>query len=424
MKLPPDVPDEPTPGVRVPGDKSIAHRSLMLAALAVGRSRLRNVPAGLDVRSTQRVLRALGVTIVGEGTTLVVEGRGGTFDAPGEPIDCGNSGTTIRLMCGVLATRDIEVTLDGDASLRRRPMRRVADPLAAFGARLTLSPEGTAPLTIAGNGHAPGAQVLVAVPSAQVKSALLLAGLGAHGRTRLTGALTTRDHTERLLRAFGVPVAHEDEALEIDGPATLRATDVTVPGDFSSAAFLLAAAAAVPGAFVAVDDVGLNPTRTAFLDVLQRFGAEVHVMRTHPGAEPRGRVAVRGAALQAVEIEPWEVPGLIDELPLVGVLGAFAQGTTIVRGASELRVKESDRIETFAAAARALGIEVETATDGFSVRGPAKLHGGTIVTGGDHRIAMAFSVAGRAANVKVTLDDPDCIAVSFPGFAGALAAVA
>jgi 3-phosphoshikimate 1-carboxyvinyltransferase len=327
-------------------------------------------------------------------------------------------------MSGLLATRPLTVTLDGDASLRRRPMRRVADPLAAFGARLTLSPGGTAPLTIAGNGSAAAVELVVAVPSAQVKSAMLLAGLGARGRTRLRGELATRDHTERLLRAFGVRCEYEGEALVVDGPAALHPIDFTVPGDISSAAFLLAAAAAVPGAQVAIDDVGLNPTRTAFLEVLRRFGAEVSVTQTDAGAEPRGRIVVRGAPLHAIAIDPWEVPGLIDELPLIGVLGAFADGTTRVRGAAELRIKESDRIETFAAAARALGVEVTTAPDGFSVRGPARLHAGTIETAGDHRIAMAFAVAGRAAGVPVALDDPDCVAVSFPGFASALEAVA
>jgi len=420
-----DSPDAPrADAVRVPGDKSIAHRVLMLAALARGRSRLHNVPSGLDVLSTQRVLRSLGVSIAAEGDALVVEGRAGAFVAPGGAIDCGNSGTTIRLMSGLLATRPLTVTLDGDASLRRRPMRRVADPLAAFGARLTLSPGGTAPLTIAGNGTAPAVELIVAVPSAQVKSALLLAGVNARGRTRLRGELATRDHTERLLRAFGVRCEYEGEALVVDGPASLHAIDFTVPGDISSAAFLLAAAAAVPGAQVTIEEVGLNPTRTAFLEVLQRFGAEVSVTQTDAGAEPRGRVTVRGARLHAIAIEPFEVPGLIDELPLIGVLGAFAHGLTRVRGAAELRVKESDRIETFAAAARALGVEVTTAPDGFAVRGPARLHAGSIETAGDHRIAMAFAVAGRAAGVPVALDDPDCVAVSFPGFAGALEAVA
>jgi 3-phosphoshikimate 1-carboxyvinyltransferase len=275
-----------------------------------------------------------------------------------------------------------------------------------------------------GNGDAPGAQVEVVVPSAQVKSALLLAALGAHGRTRLTGQLATRDHTERLFRAYGVTCEKDGGALVVDGPQTPRAIDVDVPGDVSSAAFLLAAAAAVPGARAVVEDVGLNPTRIAFFDVLRRFGADVDVSVTSFAPEPRGRVAVRGASLRAIVVEPDEVPGLIDELPLVGVLGAFARGTTVVTGASELRVKESDRIETFARAARAIGAEVETFEDGFAVRGPARFHGGTIVTAGDHRIAMAFAVAARAAGVTVRLDDPDCVAVSFPGFADALEGVA
>lgn len=410
--------------LRVPGDKSIAHRVLMLAALARGTSRLRGLPAGLDVRSTRRALEALGVAMRDEDDTVVVEGCGGAFAAPAGPVDCGNSGTTMRLLAGILATRPLRVTLDGDASLRARPMRRVSEPLAGFGARFELAPGGTAPFAVVGNPAAPGIEAEVTIASAQIKSALLFAALGAHGRTTLRGALATRDHTERLFGTFGVRCASADGALVVEGPAVPRACEVEVPGDFSSAAFLLAAAAAVPGASATVAGVGLNPTRTAFLDVLRRFGAEVEVTPDGAHEEPRGRVRVRGTALRAVTVEPDEVPGLIDELPLVGVLGLFARGTTVVRGAAELRVKESDRIETFAAAARALGGEVETAPDGFAVRGPARLHGGSVATAGDHRIAMAFSVAARAAGVALALDDPDCVAVSFPEFARALAGVA
>jgi 3-phosphoshikimate 1-carboxyvinyltransferase len=413
------------PPITVPGDKSIAHRALILAALAHGTSRLRNVPAGLDVRSTQRALRALGVVLSDVDGTLVVHGSGGVLIAPDEPIDCGNSGTTIRLLAGVLATRRLTLTLDGDHSLRARPMRRIATPLETFGARIVLSPGGTAPFVVHGDGDAQGTDVEIVVPSAQVKSAVLFAALAAHGRTRVTGLLATRDHTERLFEAFGIACAADaDGALIVEGPQTPRAVDLSVPGDVSSAAFLLAAAAAVPGAYVEIDDVGLNPTRTAFFDVLRRFGAEVTVHVSGGGPEPMGRVTVRGAALRAIVVEPSEVPGLIDELPLIGVLGAFAHGTTVVTGAAELRVKESDRIETFARAARAIGVEVETYEDGFSVRGPARFRDGAIVTGGDHRIAMAFAVAGRAAEIAVQLDDPDCAAVSFPNFAAALDRVA
>ncbi|HEX3551184.1 MAG TPA: 3-phosphoshikimate 1-carboxyvinyltransferase [Candidatus Elarobacter sp.] len=404
----------------VPGDKSIAHRALIFAALARGTSHLRNVPAGLDVRSTQRALRALGVAIDANGGDVTVIGSRGALVAPAGAIDCGNSGTTIRLLAGVLATRALAVTLDGDGSLRARPMRRIASPLEAFGTRFELAPGGTAPVVVHGNGDAPGADVEIVVPSAQVKSAVLLAALGAHGRTRVRGMLATRDHTERLFRTFGVRCERDGDTLVLDGPQTPRAADFDVPGDLSSAAFLLAAAAAVPGASVSVDDVGLNPTRTAFLDVLRRFGASVETDASDAGDEPRGRIRVAGARLQAIAIAPDEVPGVIDELPLVGVLGAFARGTTIVRGAAELRVKESDRIETFARAARAIGVDVETFDDGFAVHGPARFRDATVATAGDHRIAMAFAVAGRAAGVDVRLDDPECVAVSFPGFAEAL----
>lgn len=406
--------------ITVPGDKSIAHRALMLAALAHGESVLRNVPAGLDVRSTRRALTALGIAFADGDGELRVTGGAGAFVEPDHAIDCGNSGTTMRLLAGIVATRALDVTLDGDASLRARPMRRIAEPLAGFGADIDLSPSGTAPFRIRGNAYAVGVDAVLTIPSAQVKSAILLAALGARGVTRVGGAIATRDHTERLLRAFGVACAHEDEMLLVDGPAVLEATEIDVPGDPSSAAFLFAAAAAMPGARAVVDDVGLNPTRTAFLDVLRRFGADVTIEPRADGAEPRGRVTVTGNALHSLRIAPDDVPSLIDELPLVGVLGAFAAGTTVVTGAGELRLKESDRIATFAAAARALGVEVDTLDDGFMVHGRARFHGGTIVTAGDHRIAMAFAVAGRAAGVDVELDDPDCVAVSFPGFADAL----
>jgi 3-phosphoshikimate 1-carboxyvinyltransferase len=411
--------------LRVPGDKSIAHRALLLAMLAEGTSVLRGVPNGLDVRATAGAIAALGAEVQDDGAgTLTVRGTGGRLVAPAGAVDCMNSGTTMRLLAGVLATRPLTVTLDGDASLRKRPMRRVTDPLARFGATITTAAGGTAPLMIHGAGDAPAADVTVAIPSAQVKSALLFAALGAHGRSHIDGALATRDHTERLFAAFGVPLLEVDGALVVDGPAVPRAADFSVPGDISSAAFLFAAAAAAPGASVVVDDVGLNPTRIAFLEVLRRFGADVQTEITHDDAEPRGRVTVRGAELHAITIMPHEVPALIDELPLVGVLGAFAHGLTTVHGAAELRVKESDRIEAFADAARAMGAEVETAPDGFAVRGPARMRPASVVTRGDHRIAMAFAVAARVAGVTIALDDPGCVAVSFPGFAGALERVA
>jgi len=416
--------------ITVPGDKSIAHRALILAALARGTSTIRNVPAGLDVRSTQNALASLGVELRrtadgARGDTVVVAGSVGALRTPAGAIDCENSGTTIRLLAGVLATRAIDVMLDGDESLRARPMRRIATPLETFGARFDLSAGGTAPLRVRGNAAARGADVEITVASAQVKSAVLLAALGAHGATRVHGLLRTRDHTERLFAAFGVACERDGEALVVTGPQTPRAADVDVPGDISSAAFLLGAAAAVPGAAVTVGGVGLNPTRTGFLDVLRRLGAQVDVACDDASAaEPCGRVHVRGARLRAIDIAPGEVPGVIDELPLIGVLAAFADGTTTVRGAAELRVKESDRIETFARAARAVGMAVDTFDDGFAVHGPARFHAGDVTTHGDHRIAMAFAVAGHAAGVDVRLDDPACVAVSFPGFAGVLERVA
>ena len=409
--------------IRVPGDKSIAHRALMLALLADGRSTLRGVPDGLDVAATRRAVETLGARVTIDGDTLVVDGTGGALTVQAH-LDCANSGTTMRLLTGLLATRAVHAILDGDTSLRARPMRRVTEPLAAFGARIRTSAEGTAPLDVRGNPDAQGGTVDLALTSAQLRAAVLLAALGAHGTTTLPPRSGVRDHTERLLRHAGVALEELPDATRLTGPAPVRPFALDVPGDLSSAAFLLAAAAVVPGASVTVEDVGINPTRTAFLDVLRRFGAIVEVYADAQEPEPRGRITVTGAALHAVHIGAAEAPLLIDELPLVGILGAFAHGTTVVEGAAELRVKESDRISAFADAARAVGATVTTAPDGFAVEGPARFRSAAIVTRGDHRIAMAFSVLAHAASIRVRLDDEDCIAVSYPGFADALAAVA
>jgi len=405
--------------LRVPGDKSIAHRYALFAALAEGRSTLAHFAPGADCRSTLTCLQALGVEIVnGPRDTLQVMGRGlGGLRSPAGPLDAGNSGTTMRLLAGVLAGHAFDTTLVGDASLSRRPMGRIIRPLERMGARID-APDLRAPLTIHGARlhaitHEPE------TPSAQVKSAVLLAGLLADGTTTVREPAATRDHTERAIAAFGGRVAVDGLRVSVDGDQRLQGREVTVPGDFSSAAFWLVAAAGLPGSRIEIDEVGLNPTRTALLDVLRRFGAHVTVdVAAAEAGEPRGSVTVEGADVGSVRIDPDEVPALIDELPAIAALAAHG-GQVEVRGASELRVKESDRIATLVAGLRALGIDADERPDGFTVSGPSRASrpsGGTADARGDHRMAMAFAIAALAAKRASTIDGADAVGISYPGF--------
>jgi 3-phosphoshikimate 1-carboxyvinyltransferase len=406
--------------LRVPGDKSIAHRYAVLAALADGRSTLAHFAPGADCRSTLSCLRALGVEAdEGRDGTVTLMGRGfGQLCSPHGPLDCGNSGTTMRLLAGVLAGHPFTATVIGDASLSRRPMRRVMAPLELMGARIEAA-EGRAPLTIHGTRLHP-IQYRPDTPSAQVKSAVILAGLHADGRTSVTEPAATRDHTERALVAFGARVSLEGLTVSVEGGQRLHGKALSVPGDFSSAAFWLVGAAALPGSHVEVEDVGLNPTRTGLLDVLRRFGARVHVEVTATeDGEPRGIVSVEGDRTGTVDIAPDEVPGLIDELPAIAALAAHG-GEVTVRGAGELRVKESDRIAALVAGFRGLGIDADERADGFVVRGAssgtAKPSGGRADARGDHRMAMAFAIAALAADQPSTIDGSDVVAISYPDF--------
>jgi len=405
--------------IAVPGDKSISHRYAMLAALADGTSRFEGMSSGADAGATLSCLRQLGVTIherdAGTGRAVEIEGRGlGRLAAPGRALDAANSGTTLRLLAGVLAGHPFTSTLTGDASLRRRPMRRVIDPLTRMGARLDAS-DGHPPLTITG---APLSAIEFEppVPSAQVKSAVLLAGLHAVGRTLVTEPAPTRDHTERALGAFGARVVYGPGWAAVEGGRPLGPVEARVPGDPSAAAFWAVAAAALPGSEIEMTGVGLNPSRLAFLDVLGRLGAVVEAEAdTVEAGEPAGRLRVRHGTLGALEIEPDEVPGLIDELPALAALATFG-GELAVTGAAELRVKESDRITALVAGLRALGADADERPDGFIVRGGRRLTGGRADAAGDHRLAMALAIAALGAEAPSTIEGAASVDVSYPGF--------
>lgn len=401
--------------LRVPGDKSIAHRYALLAALATGRSELRNYAPGADCRSTLTCLRGLGVDVNVDRDTITIHGRGlGLLRSPTSPLDAGNSGSTMRMLAGVLAAQPFDSIVVGDASLSRRPMRRVIDPLARMGARIE-SVDGHAPLTIHGT-ELQSKAYRPEIPSAQVKSAVLLAGLHAAGTTSVTEPAQTRDHTERALRAFGFHVGVDGLTVSVEGGHAGFGQTLEIPGDFSSAAFWMVAAAALPGSEATIEGVGLNPTRTALVDVLRRFGADVHMDETSALAgEPVGTIRVRAQGAAAVDIRPDEVPGLIDELPALAALASH-RGQLTVHGAGELRVKESDRIASLVAGLRALGIAADEYADGFGVFGTGTPAGGIADARGDHRLAMAFAVAALSARSPSRIEGADAVAISYPGF--------
>jgi 3-phosphoshikimate 1-carboxyvinyltransferase len=412
--------------LRVPGDKSISHRALMFAALARGESRLRGVLPGADCRSTAAVLRALGVDVPeppADGAEIRVRSDGiDAWREPGDMLDCGNSGTTARLMMGLLASRPFCATLTGDASLRGRPMARITAPLEEMGARArALERPDRLPLELCG-GALSGIDYRSPHASAQIKSAVLLAGLGAAVPVSVLEPGRSRDHTERMLAGMGVAVhsAPREDGWEValaPPGAPLPPLDMEVPGDPSSAAFLVALALLADRGELRIRGVCVNPTRTGFIPVMARMGARIGCEAEHTaGGEPVADLVVRPASLRATEIAPAEIPAAIDEIPILAALAARADGTTTVRGAGELRVKESDRIALLVANLRALGVAAEELPDGLRVTGTAAPLAGTVVTHGDHRIAMAFGVLGALPGSRVRIDDPGCVDVSFPGF--------
>jgi 3-phosphoshikimate 1-carboxyvinyltransferase len=417
--------------VRPPGDKAISHRYALLAALADGRSEIRGYSTGGDCASTIRCLRTLGVSIEetgrdASGLTLSIAGRGlGGLTAPAGVLDAGNSGSTMRMLAGILSAHPFSTTMTGDESLQRRPMRRVIVPLERMGARIA-SNDGRPPLSILGTSAIKPIDFAPEVPSAQVKTAVLLAGLHADGVTTVHEPLATRDHTERALHAFGVRVEAAGRSVSVKGGQRLAGRSLEVPGDISSAAFWMVAAASLPGSDILIASVGVNPTRTGIIDVLRRMGADIHVDGVQVegvqvdasgsnAGEPVGTIRVRHGRLGATVIEPGDVPGVIDELPVLGALATHG-GELRVTGAQELRVKESDRISALADGLRRMGADIDELPDGFHVRGTHRLRGGEVDARNDHRLAMAFAVAALGASGPTVIHDAGAAAVSYPEF--------
>jgi len=425
--------------ITLPGDKSISHRAAMMAAIAEGTSRITNYSSSADCGATLSCLEKLGVRIRRSGEDVVVDGVGSRgLSPPFRDLDCANSGTTMRLLSGILAGHGFISTLTGDASLSRRPMQRIIEPLEMMGTKIA-SHNGHAPLRIAGKPQLRAIDYELLTASAQVKSCILLAGLNANGRTRVIENEITRDHTERMLRWFdvaletGKPEREPEHACfaAVTGPAKLSARDVSVPGDISSAAFFIAAAALLPESSLEIASIGLNPTRVAFLDQLQRMGFAISAKNQRDESnEPVGNLQVAGRRTERqdgggqLRIDGRVIPQLIDELPLLAVVGSQIEGGLEIRDAKELRVKESDRIAATLAGLRAMGCEVEEFPDGLRVGGPTQLRGAQINPHGDHRIAMSFAIAGLMAKGETEIADAECVAVSFPEFFELLASVA
>jgi 3-phosphoshikimate 1-carboxyvinyltransferase len=420
--------------LRLPGDKSISHRALMLALLANGTSRISGTGDGADVRSTAAIVEALGARVGSEpaeagNVDYIVSSDGtGRLRAPAAPLDCGNSGTSMRLFAGILAGQGLDSVLDGDASLRRRPMARIVQPLRKMGAWLEGMAGDRPPLIVSARERLRAIDWATPVPSAQVKSCILLAGLAAEGTTRVREAVATRDHTERMLRARGVGVrsaapgggaADRGAVVEIDGGQAVAAHDQRVPGDPSAAAFWLVAGAIHRTADIRLEDVGVNPTRRAVIDLLGRMGASIdeHVTLPDDGAsEPISDLVVRPSELRAIDIEPAEAAAAIDEIPALCLAATQARGRTVIRGVGELRHKESDRIAGIVAGLRALGARISAEGDDITIEGPAALRGAVVDSLGDHRLALTFAIAALVAEGATTILDADCVSISYPTF--------
>lgn len=405
----------------LPGDKSISHRAALISALASGDSEISNFSTARDCASTLACLQQLGVSIEKQIDGSIRIAGGQSLAAPSEQLDCGNSGSTMRILAGILAGQNFTSELIGDESLSARPMRRIIEPLEMMGARIE-STDGKPPLKIHGTEKLVPITYELPVASAQVKSAILFAGLFTHGRTNVIEKSPSRDHTERLFNGFGVPVTTDNLSVSLEGPARFTGGAITIPGDVSSAAYFIAAAMLLPGSELTIENIGLNPTRAAFLSVFQTWGAPISTtdLRSERN-EPVGTVNVKGGIRSNARdddrtLSGAMIPSLIDELPLLAVVGTQVPGGIQIRDAEELRLKESDRLQATAQNLRAMGAEVDEFDDGIAVSGPTRLHGATIDSYGDHRIAMAFSIAALIADGETEIKDSECAAISFPEF--------
>lgn len=411
--------------ITVPGDKSISHRAVMLAAISSGKSTIEGFLTGQDCLSTINCMQALGVDIRRQGQIVEVVGRGlYGLQEPKDVLPAGNSGTTMRLLTGVLAGQNFLSVVTGDTSLSQRPMSRVAEPLRQMGACIDGRQNGQyAPLVIRG-GQLAGINWQTAVASAQVKSAILLAGLYADGQTTVHEPIISRDHTERMLAGFGINVKRWGTAVTVR-PGMLTGQYIKVPGDISSAAFFLVAAATLPGAQLVIENVGLNPTRTGVIDVLREMGANIDVENIHmAGGEEAGDIIVQGTSLHGTTIGPAIIPRLIDEIPIIAVAAALAEGDTLITGAGELKVKETNRLAAITAELTKMGVQITELPDGLQITGPNLICGAAVKSYNDHRIAMALAVCGLFANGETTIAESECINISFPGFSSLLRQVA
>ncbi len=408
--------------VKIPGDKSISHRAVMLGALAKGTTKITDFLQGADCLSTMECFRRMGIQIQNTSGEVLVHGQGlHGLAAPSDLLNVGNSGTTIRLLSGILAPQSFSATLTGDASIQKRPMKRVMEPLSQMGAKIeSLSGNGCAPLRISGT-PLKGIHYKTPVASAQVKSCILFAGMYADGATTVTEPVLSRDHSERMLEHFGARLTREGTAVTIQPEPQLAAKEIPVPGDISSAAYFIAAAALVPHSEILIRNVGINPTRSGMLEVCRAMDADIQYLNERDDSgEPTADLLVRSSSLKGTVIEGAIIPALIDELPVLAVMAAFAKGETIIRNAEELKVKESDRIAVMVENLSAMGADITGTPDGMIIRGGPALHGAEIHTYKDHRIAMSFAVAALAAEGTTHIEDADCVNISYPDFYGDL----
>ncbi|PEB56199.1 3-phosphoshikimate 1-carboxyvinyltransferase [Bacillus pseudomycoides] len=404
--------------ITIPGDKSISHRAVMFGAIAQGKTTIKGFLPGADCLSTIACFKEMGVEISQNGDEVVVNGKGlEGLQEPKNVLDVGNSGTTIRLISGILANTSFHSCIQGDSSIGKRPMKRVTNPLRLMGAKIDGREEGTfTPLTIRGGGLK-AIEYVSPVASAQVKSAILLAGLTAEGVTSVTEPHISRDHTERMLEAFGVTVTREGKTVKIAGGQQLIGTDIQVPGDVSSAAFFLVAGAVIPNSKLVLQNVGMNPTRTGIIDVLKKMGAKLEIHSIHKDAsEPAANITIETSSLQGIEISGEIIPRLIDEIPIIALAATQAEGITVIKDAHELKVKETNRIDTVVAELTKLGARIEATDDGMVIYGKSALKGGTVNSHGDHRIGMMLAIAGCIADNKTVLEDAETVGVSYPTF--------